>query len=209
MGQTPVTVGAYKRYSLRTGKAMPPEPDFYGRELNPGWRNELQPIVRISWDQAGNYCASAGMRLPFEAEWEYAARAATREARYGTLDDIAWYADNSGTQPLDTARNEPFVLGINLMNNRNEPKIVGQKLPNAWKLYDILGNVSQWTADWYGEKYYDALDGQDPQGPPGGERRVLRGGWWGSKPSAIRVSSRNQDEPVYQRINHGFRCVGE
>jgi len=69
MGQTEVTVGAYKRFAAATGRQMPPEPDFSGRPLDPGCGNEALPIVDVTWDEAQAYCAWAGGRLPTEAEW--------------------------------------------------------------------------------------------------------------------------------------------
>jgi len=168
LGQSSITVGAWKRFISQTGNAMPPEPKYYHRELNPDWANPQQPIVNITWDDAAKYCSAAGGRLPTEAEWEYAARAGTTGARYGNLDATAWYADNSGTERIDSAviwRDDEKNYDPRIQANRNAPKPVGMKRPNAWKLYDMLGNVWQWTADWYGGKYYEQRDGQDPLGP--------------------------------------------
>jgi formylglycine-generating enzyme required for sulfatase activity len=212
MGQTPVTVGAYKRYSQATGKPMPPEPKYEGRELNPGWKNGEQPIANVNSDEAKAYCDWAGLRLPTEAEWECAARAGSREARYGNLDDIGWYVDNSGRQRIDSTRiwtEDQENYFKRLAGNGNGLKAVGQKLPNAWKLYDMLGNVWEWTADWYGEKYYQAKEGIDPKGPPGGEMRVLRGGSWVNNPRSLRVSVRGKNPPAGRNISFGFRCAGD
>jgi formylglycine-generating enzyme required for sulfatase activity len=86
-------------------------------------------------------------RLPTEAEWEYAARAGSATPYAGKLDDIAWYAGNSG----------------------DETHPVGMKKPNAWGLYDMEGNVREWVADSYGRNYYSNSPVEDPAGPPAGQ----------------------------------------
>jgi len=211
MGQTEVTVGAFKRYARATGKAMSREPDFPWKALNPGWKDEGQPIVNVAFQEAADYCAWAGrMRLPTEAEWEYAARAGSREARYGSVGNIAWSANNSGTQRLDSARiwkEDQNNYDNRLRENGNGPKVVGQKLPNAWKLYDMLGNVWEWTTDWSGK--YQAKEGRDPQGPPEGTQYVVRGGSCFNNPRSNRASQRNALVPELRDIDYGFRCAGE
>ena len=126
------------------------------------------------------------MRLPTEAEWEYAARAGTAGARYGDLDEIAWYKGNG-----------------------NGPHDVGTKRANPWKLYDMLGNVWEWVGDWYDEHYYAEQDVTDPVGPPSGKFRAQHGGSWLASAGNVRVSSRGWGAPGDHDGDTGFRCVGE
>jgi formylglycine-generating enzyme required for sulfatase activity len=183
IGQTPVTVGAYKRFVRETGRQMPGgSPNF-----NAYWVKENMPMVLVVWADAQAYCEWLGERLPTEAEWEYAARGGSTEPRYGNLDEVAWSKQNSGGQTHDVA----------------------QKRPNGFGLYDMLGNVWQWVNDRYDENYYRNSPSQDPQGPAGGEYRVMRGGSWADDPSAVRVSCRFGDVPTDRYEAAGFRCAGE
>ena len=181
IGQTEVTVAAYKRYTAATGKQMPSPPDF-----NSAWANDKMPVVRVSWADARDYCAWTGGRLPTEAEWEYAARGGSPEARYGPLDDVAWYQDNSGGHTHEVA----------------------QKRPNGFGLYDTLGNVWEWVNDWHDGNYYHASPAQDPTGPTSGSNRVMRGGSWGIAPKDLRVSGRNTFYQANSGGNgSGIRCI--
>ena len=177
MGQTAVTVGAYRRFAAATGKAMP-SLTHSGDSL---------PMTAVNWAEAQGYCEWAGMRLPTEAEWEYAARAGTTGARYAELENVAWYRDNSD----------------------HKPHPVGQKTPNGFKLYDMLGNVWEWTADWYEGTYTGSSPVIDPTGPSTGERRVLRGGSWVYIASSVRASNRGSNLPAVRNFNIGVRCTGE
>jgi formylglycine-generating enzyme required for sulfatase activity len=182
IGQTPVTVGAYKRFAGATGRQMPKPPRF-----NDGWMSQSMPIVKLSWNDAKAYCGWVGGRLPTEAEWEYAARGGSTQARYGPIDDVAWYQDNSGKQTHDVA----------------------QKRANGFGLYDMLGNVWERVSDWYGR--YQGSPAQDPQGPAGGRARVARGVSWRSTSRAVRVSQRIFDaDPAYAGDDSlGFRCAAD
>ncbi len=181
LGQTEVTVRAYKRFSVATGHQMPPAPDF-----NAGWANENMPIVNVTWDDAQAYCTWIGGRLPTEAEWEYAARAGSAEPRYGPLDEIAWHDTNSGGQTHEVA----------------------QKRANAWGLFDMLGNVWEWVGDWFDNSYQQSA-GSDPTGPPTGQYKVLRGGAWFNEAKFLRFSNRAAYSVTIRNPGWGFRCARE
>jgi formylglycine-generating enzyme required for sulfatase activity len=207
LGQTEVTVGAYKRFAASTGRQMPPAPGF-----NSGWANDKMPIVAVTWDEAQAYCQWAGGRLPTEAEWEYAARAGSRLDRYGNLDEIAWYANNSGRQPLDSDRifKESVEKYLErLSENGDGTHEVGQKQPNAFGLYDMLGNAMEWVNDWFNQGYYKHSPYQDPAGPTTGTERALRGGFWAIRPVGVRVSMRGGNPPGKRDTGNGVRCGGE
>ena len=129
------------------------------------------PFTGLTWAQAKQYCSAIGGRLPSEAEWEFAARAGSSQAYYGMVPKIAWYAENSG----------------------DSPHAVGSKQPNAWGLYDMLGNVWQWCEDLY-EK--------------GSSNRVFRGGAWSSRyDHACRAGYRVNGIPSRPENDVGFRLV--
>ena len=170
IGQTPVTQAAYAKVMKSANPSR-----FQGAE---------RPVENVSWEDASAYCKAVGMRLPTEAEWEYAARAGNGNARYGPLDRIAWYGDSGG-----------------------ETHPVGRKDANAWGLHDTLGNILEWVSDRYGAYELQAVS--DPVGPPNGAERVLRGGSWYSTPASVRVSYRNGYVTSVRNDGFGFRCAGE
>lgn len=103
MAQTPTTVRSYRRFSRETGTTFPPSRDSRGRKQNEEAEDDRSPVVGVTWVEASGFCKWAGMRLPTEAEWEYSGRAGTTGPRYGKLDEVAWYGDNSGDKPIDSA----------------------------------------------------------------------------------------------------------
>jgi formylglycine-generating enzyme required for sulfatase activity len=144
-----------------------------------------RPVEQVSWEEVVEFCRRLTLnqrqegilpeggewRLPTEAEWEYAARAGTTGAWHGELDAIAWYDDNSCC----------------------ETHAVKGKQPNAWGLFDMIGNVWEWCADWYGE--YPTGSVTDPTGPSSRHFRVLRGGSWLDVAKESRPARRDEGDP--------------
>jgi formylglycine-generating enzyme required for sulfatase activity len=126
-------------------------------------------------------------RLPTEAEWEYAARAGSREDLYGDMHQIAWFQKGN-------------ILG---------PIKVGGMEPNAWTLHDMIGNAWEWCSDWFDEEYYAKSPREDPKGPASGQFRVIRGGSYDSQGMILRVSYRAAVEPDQRNEQYGFRIVRE
>jgi formylglycine-generating enzyme required for sulfatase activity len=152
------------------------------------------PVEEVSWNDVQRFIAKLNAlndgyryRLPTEAEWEYAARGGTTGVYYGSLDEIGWYEKNSGS--------------------KTHP--VGQKQPNAFGLYDMLGNVWEWCADGYDKSYYGSSPGSDPKGPDSAQARVLRGGSWDDLASNARASSRVGVVPFVRGNAIGFRVCRE
>ena len=128
-----------------------------------------RPVEQVSWNMIQGFNTATSLRLPTEAEWEFACRAGTTTARYGEVNAIAWYDGNTG--PTTHA--------------------VATKLPNALGLYDTLGNVWEWNQDWYG--LYSTGSVTNPTGPTTGTPRMLRGGSWADVSRLCRGSQRVSD----------------
>ena len=141
------------------------------------------PVEQVSWNMIQGFNSATGLRLPTEAEWEYACRAGTTTVRYGDVNDIAWYNGNAG----------------------GTTHAVAGKLPNALGLYDTLGNVWEWCQDWY--EPYASGSVTNPTGPGTGLDRLLRGGCWYGNSNHCRGSQRFNFPPSSAYDNFGFRAV--
>ena len=180
--------------------------------MNPSeFQGSNLPVENVSWYDTTNFCAKlteqmkaagrlpAGYEfcLPTEAQWEYACRAGTTtslnsgknlsdDEECPEMDEVAWYSYNS--------------------NETTHP--VGQKLPNAWGLYDMHGNVIEWCSDWYGDyPVSEANSIVDPIGPEAGSYRVNRGGYWDERAGEGRSASRYANSPDLRSSYRGFRVA--
>jgi formylglycine-generating enzyme required for sulfatase activity len=235
LDETLVTHAAFARYVEATGVRTSAERLGYGLTAVEGmddwqwtkvaganWRtpwgegsdaprpSEDDPVVMVSWHDADAYCRHFGLRLPTEAEWEYAMRAGAEGTRFPWGDD-PHRADGT--------------LGLNFWQGRDHhhdtredgylyTSPVRAFPPNAWGIYDPVGNTWQWVADWYGrDTYRDHGRGAvDPQGPAHGWAKVARGGsWWCSARacSAYGLLARGKSRPHAPFSNNGFRCAGD
>lgn len=163
------------------------------------FKGDSHPVETITWKEAISFCnalsvqtrlkpcytiqdenekitfdiTANGFRLPTEAEWEYACKAGTTGIRYGELNTVAWFKDNS----------------------EKTTHIVGQKEPNAWGLYDMLGNVWEWCSDIYDETVY-------------GSYRIFRGGGWYDEERSVMATTRRRSHPLKFKIDDlGFRIA--
>lgn len=155
------------------------------------------PVEMISWNDVQEFIkklkqkTGGKYRLPTEAEWEYAAKSGGKNENWsGTsnpseIEEYAWYTKNSGWKTYP----------------------VGQKKPNGIGLYDMSGNVWEWTADWYDSKAYKNSPKENPNGPESGRYKVLRGGSWFDSQKIVRTSNRNKNRPEKQNSYFGFRLV--
>ena len=162
-----------------------------------------RPVERVSWNMIQGFNTVTGLRLPTEAEWEYAYRAGITTAFHSSstqptgfnndtlVVNIAWFWVNNGASGSST-------YGT---------KAVGGKFANALGLHDMAGNVWEWCQDWYSSTYYASSPGTNPTGPTTGTYRLLRGGYWYADSGCCRASMRDLSSPVNLFSSIGFRVV--
>ena len=211
---------AYDPASTRRGDA------FEGRDPRYSWRNpgfvqgDEHPVVNVTWNDAQALAAwlsrteGQRYRLPTEAEWEYACRAGSRSL-YPHGDDPEGLLRNANVFDQDSAKNWPQWRQHALQGRDGHAFTapVGSFAPNAFGLYDMLGNAWEWVADWHGDTSYAENAARspatDPQGPPDGNVRVRRGGSWHTWAFYARCGYRNWNSPQTRYTLVGIRLVRE
>jgi formylglycine-generating enzyme len=235
IGETEVTVGQFRKFVEETGYKTQCEEDgeggwgydqalgkCLGRDKRYSWRDagypqsENHPVVNVTWYDCQKYCQWLShkekrlVRLPTEAEWEYACRAGTTDYYWMGNDKSALLQGARVLQPNESSiRHAVQDLKIAEDTSTTFPVPVKSYGKNAFGLYDMHGNVWEWTADWHDETYYARSPLKDPQGPPQGGVKVRRGGGWNTFPLWGRASFRNWNTPESRCVNLGFRVVAE
>ena len=211
MGRTEVTNGQYRRF-------MEVSPDYRGQDdVDPNYDLYLRhfrgksvmsdadeyPVVYVGWHNANAFCAWAGLKLPGEAQWEYACRAGTT-TKFSYGDDLAEMGQYAWVDLAAGHRTHP----------------VGTKLPNPWGLYDMHGNVWEWCADDYVYQYHGAPSDESLRRDPDAQTKPLRGGSWSTGPSrqvertpswwyssAVGSAARFSVAPGNASHDRGFRVI--
>ena len=192
IGETEVTQALWQA-------VMGDNPSFNkGTESYPSHIGDDNPVDNLCWRQCDTFVqrlsslTGRSFRMPTEAEWEFAARGGNKSNGYrysgsDSINEVAWYLDNSG--------------------NTTHP--VKQKKPNELGLYDMSGNVREFCSDWYGHTFYSdsAALVNNPQGPAKGSYRVSRGGCWLYSANDSRVSKRGEDSESHKYFINGFRLA--
>ncbi len=188
LGVYPVTRAEYERFVNATGHELPRDwshPLFAKPDL---------PVVGVSWFDAVAYCAwkseddGRAVRLPTEAEWEFAARGRD-EALFPWGDVLPAWMPNGGRGPLQA----PWSV------------TVGE--PTDYGLFGISTNVHEWCADWHDPEYYSRSPERNPAGPEHGSRRAARGGAWRHAHTMCRVTLRSKLDPSFRYNDFGFRLA--
>lgn len=230
MGKYSVTVGQFRKFVISTGYRTDAENGggcftvdangHWSKVSSANWKNpgfsqtDSHPVVCISWKDATEFSKwltqqnGKTYRLPTEAEWEYAARGATNGRNFwgDSADDACNYANVRDRTASKTRL--PRLTPHDCDDRCVFTAPVGSYRPNPFGLYDMMGNVWQWTGDWYSESYYSVSPRNNPQGAFSGSRRVPRGGSWRSSAEHVRASLRVHP-PSSQTAGVGFRLVSQ
>ncbi len=183
LDSTEVTHAQYAEFIKATQRAAPYH--WKGGTVPAGL--EKVPAYNVTWDDARAYCEYRGQRLPTEAEWERAAR--------------------GGLEAQDYPWGDKFDAKLLRSGVETGPGEVAKFPPNAFGLYDMAGNLSEWTADWFEREYYAKSPAANPTGPADGLYRIIRGGAWSDSPRRVTVYFRNWVRPSQRQPNIGFRCA--
>jgi formylglycine-generating enzyme required for sulfatase activity len=202
-------------------------------QVNPSaFKGPRLPVTNVSWYDVQEFIKSLQpldekhiYRLPTEAEWEYACRAGSSGDFSGQDDESNPRANEArsrtnqsqqnnavAAQAEDAAHKASLTAYLQVrawfaVNSLDRPRGVGQLQPNAWGLYDIHGNVSEWCQDWFAPRYYRDSPAEDPPGPPVGTLKVNRGGHWQASAMLCRAATRSYDAPTERNQLIGFRLV--
>src|SRR3954452_10740891 len=220
-----VTDGERYGWSFVFGGVLPDEfPDTRGVAEAPWWREVFgaswrhpdgpqssidermdHPVVHVSWHDANAFCRWAGLRLPTEAEWEYAARGGLVQQRFPWGEEL----EPGGEHAMNVWQGR-FPSENTLDDGYLGTCPVGAFSPNAYGLHNTSGNVWEWCADWFNSSPHRAAPTRDPVAPPTGQARVIRGGSYlchRSYCNRYRVGARSSNTPDSSLGNTGFRCA--
>ena len=203
IGKHEVTFDQYDRFARATGRQLPEDE---------GWGRGNRPVINVSWNDATAYAewlsgqTGQRYRLPTEAEWEYAARAGTTTARYWGDDPHQACRYENVHDETSKRVNTSFPWEHHRCDDRHaQTAPVGSFLPNAWGVYDMLGNVWEWTCSSYNSTFNGSESRCAAQSTS--SSLVLRGGAWNGSPFGVRSAQRINITPIYFYSSLGFRLA--
>ncbi len=211
-----VTNAQYLAFGTATKREPPLPPKGWGDYAR---RYPNHPVVNVNYADATAYTqwltaiTGESYRLPSEAEWEYAARSGIEGRNFVFGDQWQARAANTATWHIGRLVDRDGWKawwdseGERLAKSQPMTTRVGSFAPTPWGLYDMVGNVWQWTSDWYEADYYRHSPGEDPPGPPAGEEKVLRGCSWYNQADVCFIATRDRYAPDRRLYYNGFRVV--